>query len=164
MNEIRDWENQLKLIWEQLGKIPDIDFVEKIKIHTSRLPEAESNAIAYFENACAFDSTGYEKEAEPLNRSALSLGLTGIRRRKARIQLASTLRNNGKFGESIEILIEEKNNYSDELNDAIDAFLALSLSSGGKDKEALSIVLKTKSSHLPRYNKSLYNYATKLTE
>ncbi len=88
-----------------------------------------------------------------------AIGLTGLRRRRARIQLASTLRNNGKIDESITILIEEREHYSDELNDAVDGFLALSLAAKGFDKEALSIALKALSSHLKRYNKSLHNYA-----
>ncbi|BAP30602.1 uncharacterized protein CHSO_1565 [Chryseobacterium sp. StRB126] len=95
-------------------------------------------------------------------RSALDQGLTGLRRRRARIQLASTLRNNGKIEESIYILREEKANYSDELNDAVDSFLALSLSSAGEYREALSLALKAISKHLPRYNNSLNRYAENL--
>lgn len=156
------WEAELKTIWDQLGLVSNDDFIEKIKTHTEAISAGKPNAIADFERACAYDSTGFEKNAEPLYRSALQLGLTGLRRRRARIQLASTLRNNGKIHESIEILREEKKNYSDELNDAVNAFLALSLSSINNDKEALSLVLESLSTHLPRYNKSVYNYSKKL--
>jgi len=155
-----NWENQLQGIWLQLGTISNEEFIHQIKNHTELL--TDSQAIADFEKACAFDSTGYEKEAEPLYRSALDHGLTGLRRRRARIQLASTLRNNGKIEESIDILREEKANYSDELNDAVDSFLALSLSSAGEYKEALSLTLKAISKHLPRYNNSLSRYAENL--
>lgn len=162
MKDFELWEEELKTIWNQLGTIPDNDFIDKIKVHTDKISSTEPNAIADFERACAYDSTGFEKNAEPLYRSALHLGLTGLRRRRARIQLASTLRNNGKFLESIEILREEKENYSDELDDAVNAFLALSLSSVNHDKEALSLVLESLSAHLPRYNKSVYNYSKEL--
>ncbi|MEY8761863.1 tetratricopeptide repeat protein [Chryseobacterium tongliaoense] len=158
------WEEELKTIWDQLGKISDDDFIEKIKLHTEKISDGQPNAIADFERACAYDSTGFEEKAEPLYRSALHSGLTGLRRRRARIQLASTLRNNGKVHESIEILREEKENYSDELDDAVNAFLALSLSSIDQDKEALSLVLMSLSNHLPRYNKSVYNYSKKIIE
>jgi len=158
MNE--NWEIQLQSIWLKLGTISNEKFIQQIKNHVDLL--SDSQAIADFERACAFDSTGHEKEAEPLYRSALDKGLTGLRRRRARIQLASTLRNNGKIEESIQILREEKANYSDELNDAVDSFLALSLSSAGEHKEALSIALKAISKHLPRYNNSLSRYAENL--
>jgi len=163
MTDFELWEKELKMIWDQLGEIPNDDFIDKIKIHADHI-SAQPNAIADFERACAYDSTGFEKNAEPLYRSALQLGLTGLRRRRARIQLASTLRNNGKFEESIQILREEKENYSDELDDAVNAFLALSLSSINKDKEALSLVLGSLSAHLPRYNKSVYNYSKELIQ
>lgn len=158
----KNWENQLQNIWLKLGTISNEEFIEQIKNHVELLTETDSQAIADFERACAFDSTGHEKEAEPLYRSALEKGLTGLRRRRARIQLASTLRNNGKIEESILILREEKANYSDELNDAVDSFLALSLSSTGEYKEALSLALKALSKHLPRYNNSLSRYAENL--
>ncbi|CAM3062731.1 hypothetical protein DRF59_17095 [Chryseobacterium flavum] len=160
MDSMENWENQLQFIWTQLGTISHKEFLQRIEDHTALI--AGSQAIADFEMACAFDSTGYEKNAEPLYRSALDQGLTGLRRRRARIQLASTLRNNGKTQESIHILREEKNNYSDELNDAVDAFLALSLYSSGAKGEALSLALKALSKHLPRYNNSLYQYAENL--
>nr|WP_276963919.1 tetratricopeptide repeat protein [Chryseobacterium sp.] len=67
------------------------------------------------------------------------------------MQLVITLRNNGKT-EEIHILREEKPHYSDELNDAVDSFLALSLSSAGKYGKALSLSLKAMSRHLSRYN------------
>ncbi|MEI3790356.1 MULTISPECIES: tetratricopeptide repeat protein [unclassified Chryseobacterium] len=155
------WEEELTTIWNQLGKISNDDFIKKIIQHTDKISD-DHPAIADFERACAYDSTGFEKHAEPLYRSALKLGLAGLRRRRARIQLASTLRNNGKFHESIEILREEKENYSDELDDAVNAFLALSLSSVNNDKEALSLVLESLSAHLPRYNKSVYHYSKEL--
>ncbi|SHG49953.1 tetratricopeptide repeat protein [Chryseobacterium vrystaatense] len=162
MTDFKLWEAELKTIWDQLGVISNDAFIDKIKIHTDKIPSDQPGAIADFERACAFDSTGFEKNAEPLYRSALESGLTGLRRRRARIQLASTLRNNGKIDESIEILREEKENYSDELDDAVNAFLALSLSLANRDKEALSLALESLSVHLPRYNKSVYNYSKKI--
>nr|WP_315029120.1 tetratricopeptide repeat protein [uncultured Chryseobacterium sp.] len=156
----KNWETQLQSIWQKLGTIANGEFIQQIKDHVALIPDFP--AIADFEVACALDSTGHEEEAEPLYREALHLGLSGLRRRRARIQLASTLRNNGKIEESIDILREEKANYSDELNDAVDSFLALSLSSAGEYREALSLTLKAISKHLPRYSNSLHRYADNL--
>ncbi|SHL48268.1 tetratricopeptide repeat protein [Chryseobacterium contaminans] len=153
-----NWEIQLQDIWMKLGTISSEEFIQTIKDHVKLI--SDTQAISDFEMACAYDSTGHEKEAEPLYRSALDKGLTGLRRRRARIQLASTLRNNGKAEESIRILREEKENYSDELDDAVDSFLALS--SAGEHQEALSLVLKAISKYLPRYNNSLARYAENL--
>ncbi|ATN07898.1 hypothetical protein EGY07_14335 [Chryseobacterium indologenes] len=157
-----NWEILLQDIWLRLGSIRSEEFIQELKEHMNVF--SVPKAIADFEMACAYDSTGHEKEAEPLYRAAINAGLSGLRRRRARIQLASTLRNNGKTEESIHILREEKANYSDELNDAVDAFLALSLSSAGKHKEALSLSLKALSHHLPRYNRSVCNYAMALNK
>jgi hypothetical protein len=55
----------------------------------------ESSAVAEFERACAFESTGAPDQAIPLYRKALASGIAGIRRRRAVIQLASSLRNVG---------------------------------------------------------------------
>ena len=156
-----NWDNKLHEIWDSFGTMSDEMLIENIKLHIGNL-NIQDNSIAKFELACAYDSTGNEALAEGLYRDALAIGLTGLRRRRARIQLASTLRNNGKIDESITILKEEKEKYSDELNDAVDGFLALSLAAKGFDKEALSIALKALSSHLKRYNKSLYTYANAL--
>ncbi|WP_354361212.1 tetratricopeptide repeat protein [Pedobacter sp. UYP30] len=161
---IEIWENDLKIIWQKLGLISDKDFIELIQKHTENIDKEKFKAISDFEKACAYDSTGREKEAEPLYRSAIKFGLVGLRRRRANIQLASTLRNNGNLTESIAILKKEKENYSDELDDAINAFLALSLSSINEDKKALSLVLESLSKHLPRYNKSVFNYSKKLNK
>ena len=52
----------------------------------------------------------------------------------------------------------------DELppDDAVRAFLALALTSVGREREAVSIALTALAAHLPRYNRSLANYAREL--
>ncbi|WP_228530778.1 MULTISPECIES: tetratricopeptide repeat protein [Myxococcaceae] len=121
------------------------------------------NAVALFELASAHDSTSHEAEAAPLYRQALAAGLTGIRRRRATIQLASTLRNLGQVEESVALLTEERAAGSDELDDAVSAFLALALVEVGREREAVGLALGALSRHLPRYNRSLARYAQALT-
>jgi tetratricopeptide (TPR) repeat protein len=121
-------------------------------------------AIGLFERACAFDSTGHSDLAVPLYEQALERGLTGVRRRRAVIQMASSLRNLGRAGESIELLSKEREASSDQLDDAVQAFLALALADMGREREALSISLIALAPHLPRYQRSLGNYARELVE
>ena len=48
---------------------------------------------------------------------------------------------------------------SDELDDAARAFLALALHDLGRHDEALALALTALAPHLPRYQRSLANYA-----
>ncbi len=54
-----------------------------------------------FERAAAYDSTGFPEKAVALYREALACGLTAERRRRAKIQLASSLRNLGREREEL---------------------------------------------------------------
>ena len=120
------------------------------------------SAIALFELASASDSPGHPHKAAPLYRQALAAGLTGVRRRRAAIQLASTLRNLGHADESVALLTAERAAGSDELDDAVDGFLALALVDTGREREAAALALGALARHLPRYNRSLSNYAKAL--
>jgi hypothetical protein len=88
--------------------------------------------------------------------------LTGLRRRRAVIQLASSLRNLGDAEEAAELLSAELHMASDELDSAVRAFLALALVDLGREREAVAISLTALSRHLPRYNRSLARYAEEL--
>jgi hypothetical protein len=79
------------------------------------------------------------------------------------IQLASSLRNLGHAEESVALLTAELDAGSDDLDDAVRAFLALALTSVGRDREAVSVALTALAAHLPRYNRSLAAYARELT-
>jgi hypothetical protein len=118
--------------------------------------------VALFERACAFDSTGHPDRAVERYRQALEGGLTGVRRRRATIQLASSLRNLGHPEESVALLTAELDAGSDELDDAVRAFLALALTSVGREREAVAVALTALAAHLPRYNRSLAAYASEL--
>ena len=88
--------------------------------------------------------------------------LSGQRRRRAVIQLASTLRNLGQAEESVALLTAELDAGSDDLDDAVRAFLALALTSVGREREAVSVALTALAAHLTRYNRSLAAYARDL--
>ena len=141
------------------------DFRAVIDALVAELPEG--SPLGPFEQACAWDSTGHSDKAVPLYREALALGLSevsGYKGRRAKIQLSSSLRNTGQPDEGVKLLTPELDAPSDELDDAVRACLALCLSSLGRDREGLSLVLGALAPHLPRYQRSMANYARLLVE
>lgn len=155
-----DWEQRLALHWADFDQMDASAFVERLDTLAAELPQGDP--VGLFEQASAQDSLGHEASAEPLYRQALAGGLFGIRRRRATIQLASTLRNLGKVDESIALLEAEHSMPPDELDDAVVAFLALSLVDAGRAREAAGLALGRLARHLPRYNGSLKRYADAL--
>ena len=90
--------------------------------------------------------------------------LSGVRRRRATIQLASSLRNIGKPEEAAALLAGEALQPDDELSSAVSAFRALALGDLAREREALGHALLALSKHLPRYNASLARYAGELLD
>lgn len=156
------WEDRLAALWAALDDKAAGDFVVRMEALAAERPPGDATAL--FERAAANDSTGRPHYAVPLYRQALTAGLTGERRRRAVIQLASSLRNLGEAQEAVALLIAERKTTSDHLDDAVVAFLALALVDTGKAREAASIALEALARHLPRYNKSLTAYARALPE
>lgn len=147
-------------LWDELDELEPDEFRERVDALAAERPAGDP--VALFERACADDSTGRPDTAAPLYREALEAGLTGIRRRRAVIQLASSLRNLGHVDESVALLTEERDRGSDELDDAVAGFLALALADAGRPTEAAGLALEALAPHLPRYNRSLANYARDL--
>ena len=154
------WEARLAAVWASLRDLEPARFRESIRELVSELPHGE--AVGLFELACAQDSTGQSDVAVPLYRAALAKGLEGIRRRRAVIQLASSLRSLGQAEEALSLLEAESFQGDDTLSSAVSAFRALALSDLGRDREALGHALSALSTHLPRYNASLARYAAEL--
>ena len=141
------------------------DFRAVIDALVAELPDG--SPLGAFERACAWDSTGHSDRAVPLYREALARGLSeasGYKGRRAKIQLSSSLRNIGQAEEGVKLLTPELDAPSDELDDAVRGCLALCLSSLGRDREGLSLVLGALAPHLPRYQRSMANYARALVE
>jgi tetratricopeptide (TPR) repeat protein len=149
-------------LWESIDEYSEEEFVTRMEQLTAELPA--DSAVAFFERAGAFDSTGHSDLAVPLYERALEHGLEGDRRRRAVIQLASSLRNLGRAPESVALLSAEREAGSDELDDAVSAFLALALVDTGREREAVAVALTALAPHLPRYQRSLANYAKLLSD
>lgn len=156
-----DWESRVAELWRTIDECEPADFVARIERLAAELPQG--NAIALFERGCAQDSTGRSDKAVPLYQAALAAGLTGLRRRRATIQMASSLRNVGRAEEAVKILTAERDATTDELDGAVRAFLALALVDVGREREAVAESLTALSRYLPRYNRSLARYAEALT-
>jgi hypothetical protein len=155
------WEKRLADLWLAIDDYAPEDFVARIDALVAELPPG--SAIGLFERGCAQDSTGHSNRAVPLYRAALTAGLTGLRRRRVTIQMASSLRNLGNAAEAVDLLTAELDAQSDELDGAVRAFLALALVDVGREREAVSVSLTALSHYLPRYNRSLARYAQQLT-
>lgn len=156
------WEKKVSDAWASIDQRSEAEFLALIEQLAAELPP--DSAIGQFERAAAFDSTGHPDRAVPLYEQALDRGLTGERRRRAVIQLASSLRNLGRPADSVGLLSAELDAGSDQLDDAVRAFLSLALVDVGREREAVSVALAALAPHLPRYQRSLANYARLLVD
>jgi len=154
------WEKRVADLWAALDDHDPDNFVARLDLLVEELPR--DSPIGLFERGAAQDSTGHPELAVPLYRAALRAGLTGLRRRRAIIQLASSLRNLGNAEEAAELLSAELHVANDDLDGAVRAFLALALVDLGREREAVAISLTALSRYLPRYNRSLARYAEDL--
>ncbi|POX57792.1 hypothetical protein C3492_41655 [Streptomyces sp. Ru62] len=161
----QNWEDRVTAAWAAFDAYPEERAHEFRALIDSLVAELPGDSpLGPFEQACAWDSTGRSDKAVPLYREALARGLDGYKGRRAKIQLSSSLRNTGRAEEGVELLTPELDATSDELDDAVRATLALCLSSLGRDREGLSLVLGALAPHLPRYQRSMANYARALVE
>ncbi|MFJ9538203.1 tetratricopeptide repeat protein [Streptomyces sp. NPDC101225] len=164
----QDWEDRVTAAWASFDDYAEQDapdFRAVIDALVAELPDG--SPLGLFERACAWDSTGRSDQAVPLYQEALARGLSeasGYKGRRAKIQLSSSLRNIGRAEEGVKLLTPELDAPSDELDDAVRGCLALCLSSLGRDREGLSLVLGALAPHLPRYQRSMANYARALVE
>ena len=156
-----NWEHRIAALWLSIDDHPPEEFVSLIDAMVAELPA--ENAIALFEQGCARDSTGHSDLAAPKYQAALDIGLTGIRRRRAVIQMSSSLRNLGNAAKAVELLTAELDEPGDELDGAVRAVLALALVEMGREREAVAHCLMALSKYLPRYNRSMARYAQNLT-
>lgn len=151
------WQQRVDALWGLFDSYePDAFVLEMTRLVSERPAD---DAVAAHELGGAYDSTGHSDLAVPHYRRALELGLDGTRHRKTVIQLASSLRNLGQAPESVSLLEEEREARTDELDAAVRAFLALALIDVGREREAAGIALEALASHLPRYQRSVSNYA-----
>ena len=158
-----DVNHRAAALFATIDDYEEQDFIAAIDALAAELPAEDPDGL--FHRACARDSSGHSAEAIPLYREALDIGgLTGENRRRAVIQMASSMRNTGQAQPALELLAAERDKGSDHLDDALDCVIALCLASLGREREGLSTVIVALAKHLPRYNRSMANYAQALLE
>jgi tetratricopeptide (TPR) repeat protein len=157
-----EWERRMADAWASFDSHDEEQFLVLVEQLTGEL--APDDPVALFERAGALDAVGRTARAVPLYRQALEGGLDESRRRQAVIQLASSLRELGEAQESVALLTAELAARSDELDDAVKAVLALALADAGREREAVAIAVGALAAHLPRYQRSMANYARLLLE
>lgn len=155
-----EWEKRNSEVWATIDGRDEKDFLAAIDDLVSELPAG--SAVGLFERAGAFDSTGHSDLAVPLYEAALAAGLSGERRRRAVIQMSSSIRNIGDPLRAISLLTAELNGEADALTGAVRAVLALSLVDAGREREAVAVALTALADYLPRYNRSMRRYAQEL--
>lgn len=155
-----EWERRLAEAWESIEDTDEASFLALIERIVAEQPSTDGSGL--FELASAQDSTGHADRAVPLYQQALEKGLAEDRRRRATIQMASSLRNLGRPEEAVSLLLAERDSVSDGLDEAVVAFLALALADQGKEREGLSLTLEILAGHLLRYKRSVINYARRL--
>lgn len=117
----------------------------------------------YFEYAGAYDYAGYEKNAISLYQTALRLGLEESYRKRALVQLGSSLRNLGKHDEAIDLLRDACKEFPDYA--PLKIFYALALFSMGDKTAAFTTLLKaTVLEDVDGYQRALRYYADEINE
>lgn len=97
------------------------------------------NAAVLYELAGSYDTAGQEGTAEKYYLEAFEAGLSGDRRRRALLQYGSTLRNLGRFEESLAVFADARQQYPE--SDSLRLFEILSLHAAGRPNTALAEAL-----------------------
>lgn len=157
------WDDSIDRFWADFDHDRPEDMRDAMRALAAQRPAGD--AAALFEMASAYDSTGQTFEAIELYRTALDAGLDPLRAPQAMLQLASSLRAEGRYVECLDVLDSADSLDSAEVIGDADAVVrALALHSLGRHDEALSVALIALARTLPRYNRSMTAYAEALTE
>ncbi|MDR2998573.1 MAG: tetratricopeptide repeat protein [Microbacterium sp.] len=157
---IEQWEASVASLWERFEDFGREEGVTAMRELAESCPAADGRAA--FEMAGMYDSMGFEAEAGVEYERALDLGLDDARHAQLAVQYGSTLRNLGRLDEAIEVLRAAPTHAS--TGSAPRIVLALALHSAGRKDEALRVSIEAQIDDLPRYQRSMRNYAAALTD
>jgi tetratricopeptide (TPR) repeat protein len=155
-----DWAARVAAVWDEADRLADDVLLMRIDALVAERPPDDAEAA--FEAASVRDSIGREADAAVEYQRALDLGLGDPNRGRTFIQYASTLRNLGRYDEALELL--DRLEPDNELADAASAVRALVLVNAGRAAEGAGVAIAALSKHLPRYQRSMANYAQDLIE
>jgi tetratricopeptide (TPR) repeat protein len=157
---VEQWETAVAELWESFDSLGREDAAAAMRRLAGACPAVDGRAA--FELAGMYDSMGFEAEAGAEYERALELGLDDARHAQLAVQYGSTLRNLGRLDEAIRVLRAAPTHAS--TGSAPRVVLALALHSAGRKDEALQVALNAQIDMLPRYQRSMRNYAAALTE
>lgn len=156
---LEQWEASVAELWGRFDSLDREDGVRAMRELAETCPATDGRAA--FELAGMHDSMGFEAEAGAEYERALELGLDEARHAQLAVQYGSTLRNLGRLDEAIAILRAAPTHVS--TGSAPRLVLALALHSAGRKDEALRVALEAQIEFLPRYQRSMRNYAAALS-
>ena len=158
---VDEWEQQVAAFWERFVAAPSDDaaWVDELDALASLCPAPDGRAE--FERAGIRDSTGRTAAAVECYEAGIASGLDEVRTSRTYLQLASSKRVLGDLHSAL-MLIKRADPHA--LGGAPSAVLALTLHDLGRDNEALRVAIEALIPHLPRYQRSMANYARLLTE
>jgi tetratricopeptide (TPR) repeat protein len=111
------------------------------------LGEHPGDARVLYEVGGAYDTAGDEQVALGFYERAMDAGLAGDIRRRCFLQYGSTLRNVGRFDDSLAMFARARAEFPDSV--ALAAFEALSLHAAGLADTALGSLLILLADHVP---------------
>lgn len=158
--EMEQWEAAVADLWERFDSLDRNDGVAAMQALADSCPAKDGRAA--FELAGMYDSLGFEAEAGVEYERALELGLNEARHAQLAVQYGSTLRNLGRLDEAIAVL--QAAPMHETTGSAPRIVLSLALHSAGRKDEALRVAIEAQIEALPRYQRSMRNYAAALTE
>lgn len=156
---LEKWDSDIAELWERFDSLEREDGVAQMRKLAEACPADDGRAA--FELAGMYDSMGFETEAGQEYERALELGLDDARHARLAVQYGSTLRNLGRLDEAIAVL--EAAPVHESTGTAPRVVLALALHSAGRKDEALRVAIEAQIDSLPRYQRSMRNYAKQLT-
>ena len=154
------WDERVAAFWDRADDERPQQVLDDMRALVGERDADDPEAM--FEWASVHDFLGREREAVPLYRKALGLGLSGERLPQAVIQLASSLRNIGRPTAAVELLRSAPP--SSITGDALRAFLALALHDCGDHDAALRVALESLAPTLPMYGRVVSRCAAGLTD
>lgn len=154
------WEASVRDLWDRLDSFDRETGVAAMREVAQACPATDGRAA--FELAGMFDSMGFEAQASEEYERALKRGLDDARHAQLAVQYGSTLRNLGRLDEAIAVLSAAP--VHESTGSAPRVVLALALHSAGRKDEALRVAIEAHVPALPRYQRSMRNYAVALTE
>ncbi|UNK69844.1 tetratricopeptide repeat protein [Microbacterium sp. H1-D42] len=155
-----EWEAAVRELWGRFDALEREDGVAAMRGLAAQSPAGDGRGA--FELAGMYDSMGFEAEAGAEYERALALGLDDARHARLAVQYGSTLRNLGRLDEAIAVLRAAPTHES--TGSAPRIVLALALHSAGRKDEALREAIEAQIDALPRYQRSMRNYAASLTD